>query len=501
MPRTRAPRLRPSSQAVAPAAEGHIPLPGALPRWGTARLPAPPPFTPRNVLATIGPGVIGLGLAVGSGEWLLGPSVIVTYGPELLWITTVAVVLQACLNVEMARYTLYTGEPMMTGYMRTWPGPTFWGWTYSVLSFLQYGWPGWALASATATAAVVLGRMPTAADAGTVIALGYVTFGVCFAIVLLGRKVERTLELAVWAMLICIVAYLLLVDLLTVSGATWRRVATGFLSIGRVPEGADWTLIGAFAAYSGLGGVSNVFITNWMRDKGYGMAATVGYIPGAFGPKTTLAAAGNVFPFNPEAHARWRQWCRYVWVDQWGVFAVGSVAGMALTALLTLEYVPAGSAIEGWAVANLQAKAMAAVHGPLFWYLTLACGFWILFSTQLGVVDGLPRLTTDMLWSGSERVRRWSSEDVRRVYYGVLGIFAVWGCIGLHLAQPLTLIKIGANIAGFNLVLCSLHTLIVNRRVVPPALRASRLQEAGVVACALFYGAFVLSAAAGWLAG
>src|SRR5438034_11580914 len=38
-------------------------------------------------------------------------------------ITTAAVLLQTVLNLEMARYTLYTGEPIVTGFMRTWPGP------------------------------------------------------------------------------------------------------------------------------------------------------------------------------------------------------------------------------------------------------------------------------------------------------------------------------------------------------------------------------------------
>ena len=161
---------------------------GLLPDWGTKPLPAPPTFTRRNVLRTIGPGIIGLGAAIGSGEWLLGPSVIVAYGPTLLWITTVAVLLQVLLNLEMARYTLYTGEPIISGYMRTWPGPGFWGSIYSALAFLQDGWPGWALAAATATAALLLGRMPTAADADFIIWLGYLTFGACFLVTMLGKK-------------------------------------------------------------------------------------------------------------------------------------------------------------------------------------------------------------------------------------------------------------------------------------------------------------------------
>lgn len=474
---------------------------GRLPAWGRAPLPAPPPFTLRNALRTVGPGVIGLGIAIGSGEWLLGPSVVVTYGAALLWITSVSVVLQVFLNLEMARYTLYTGEPVMIGFMRTWPGPGFWGWTYSLLSFLQYGWPGWALASATATAALVLRRMPGDADKGLVVAIGYATFLACFVVVSAGRRIERTLEYAMWFMMAWVFLYLLAVDLATVSRAHWAETFSGFTTFGRVPQGADWFLLGAFAAYSGLGGVGNAFVTNWMRDKGFGMGATVGYIPAALGAGVRLSPHGNVFDVDEASLRSWRAWWRFLNVDQWGIFFVGSIAGMALTALLTLEYVPAGSTIGGWAVANMQASGIARVHGPVFWSLTLVCGLWILFSTQLGIVDGLPRSTTDILWSGSAAARRFRGGDVRAVYYSVLLVFAAWGCVALTLAQPLTLIVIGANMAAVNMVFESLHTLAINRRFLPPALRPSLSREAGLVLCACFYGAFVAATVARALGG
>lgn len=464
---------------------------GRLPAWGRATLPAPPPFTLRNVLRTIGPGVIALGVAIGGGEWLLGPSVIIKYGVALLWITTAAVLLQTVLNLEMARYTLYTGEPIVTGFMRTWPGPRVWGWTYSILALLQYGWPGWALTSATATAALFLGRMPTGSDAGFVVLLGYATFGACLVIVSLGRKIERTLEYAMWGMVGWIVVYLVAVDVTTVSASNWARLARGFVSFGAMPQAADWTLLAAFAAYSGLGGMGNVFITNWMRDKGFGMGATVGYIPTVLGDRVRLAPHGNVFDPTPESLNTWRTWWKFVHVDQWGVFTVGSLAGMGLTCLLTLQFVPAGAVAGEWAVANLQAAGMATALGPAFWYLTLICGVWVLFSTQLGVVDGVPRAITDILWSGSPAVRRWRGGDVRAVYYAVLAAFAVWGCIALNLARPLTLIIIGANVAGVTMVIASAHTLIVNRMLLPRELRPSRWREAALLGCTLFYGSAV----------
>lgn len=462
---------------------------GQLPAWTVADLPAPPPFTFRNALGTIGPGVIGLGIAIGSGEWLIGPSVILKYGSALLWITTVSVFLQVILNQEMARYTLYTGEPILTGFMRTRPGPVFWGWTYGVMALCQYGWPGWALASATASAALLLGRMPGAGDAGTVIALGYVTFGLCFLIVTFGKRVERTLEYAMWFMVAGIMVYLLAVDVFTVSGENWARVLTGFGSLGSLPEGGDWLLLGAFAAYSGSGGIGNAYTTNWMRDKGYGMSATVGFIPSALSKAVPLAAHGSVFRVDATSLNAWRGWWRYVHLDQWMIFGAGSLLGMMLTSLFTVQYVPAGTEAGEWAVANLQATGIAAAHGQIFWYLTIICGFWILFSTQLGIVDGLPRATTDMLWSASPRLRR--GGDVRRVYYGVLIVFAIWGCIGLNLARPITLIIIGANAAAFIFVVESIHTLIVNRLFLPRELRPTLWREAVLVLCAVFYGGFL----------
>ena len=76
---------------------------GALAEWGVRELPLPPRFSFRNALRTVGPGIIGLGIALGSGEWLIGPAVILKYGTALLWITTVSVVLQVILNQEMGR--------------------------------------------------------------------------------------------------------------------------------------------------------------------------------------------------------------------------------------------------------------------------------------------------------------------------------------------------------------------------------------------------------------
>ena len=96
--------------------------------WKIAELPVPPKPRGLGWISAVGPGVIILGASIGSGEFLLGPAAFVKYGLALLWVVGIAALLQTLLTVELMRYTLATGEPVFTGFMRTRPHSTFWAW-------------------------------------------------------------------------------------------------------------------------------------------------------------------------------------------------------------------------------------------------------------------------------------------------------------------------------------------------------------------------------------
>ena len=68
---------------------------------------------------------------------------------------------------------------------------------------------------------------------------------------------------------------------------------------------------------------------------------------------------------------------------------------------------------------------------------------------------------------------------------------ALWGIVALRLAQPVILLQIAANVAGFVFVVATLHLLYINTRFLPPAIRPSRARCAVLVAMSLFYGFFV----------
>jgi hypothetical protein len=464
----------------------------ALPKWKQSELPAAPPFNLRNFFRVIGPGTILLATSIGGGEWLLGPAAALKYGVGILGIVPVSVLLQVVFNIETMRYTLATGEPIFTGFMRlsrrTWPA----GLLYVAFGFLQIGWPALAATSASALFAAFSGRLPQAADAGSLYYYGLFTFLLAFVVLLFGRTIERTLEIASFAMMIWVFGFLLIVNVLFVPLSVSIETAKGFLFFGEIPSGMDWTLIGGFAAYAGAGGVVNLLLSNWARDKGFGMGASMGAISAATSARVTLSPTGNIFPTDDNNLARWRVWMRYLHVEQFVVWGAFCILGMYLTVNMTLAFVPQGVDLTGIAAGAYPAEYLSKTVGSWMWLLTLLNGFWILFSTQLALMDGLVRLTTDILWTAFPRLRDAVRNDVRKLYYGLLVASVLWGCVALQLAQPITLVLIAANAAGFILTFTAIHIILMNRRLLPEALRPSRFREAILVLVSLFFGFFVL---------
>ena len=468
--------------------------------WRIAELPPAP--RPRGLgwFTAIGPGVIALGVSIGSGEFLLGPAAFVKYGLSLLWVVGVAALLQTLLNLELMRYTLATGEPIVTGFMRTRPHSTFWAWFYAALYFLQMGWPGWAGAAAGAVFFLFAKRLPVASESGTVYLIGVGLFLFCTLILTFGRRIERTLEFLNWIMVSLIIFGFAILGLLFVPLSIWIAAIAGFFgfdthsgSFQFLPAGADFFLIGAFAAYAGGGGVANLTLSNWARDKGYGMSSIVGFIPAAVGgKKVALAHSGATFKPDATSLERWRGWWRIIRVDQWGVYFVGAILGMALPALLYVTFVQAGSDIRGLGIAAALAQAVATQKGAIFAGIIAILGVWLLFKAQLDILEGMTRAVTDILWTGSSRIRSWRGGDVRVVYYTVLAVITVWGIIALRLTQPIILLALSANMAGIVFIISSFHLLYVNTRLLPVELRPPMWRRLALVALALFYGLFLV---------
>ena len=497
-----------------------------IPPWEVGELPVPHPLRWRHWSRFVGPGIVMMGIQIGGGEWLLGPEVTARYGGGLMWIATVAILLQVFYNLECGRYALYCGEPIFTGFMRTRPGPRFW---MGVILFLNLSSliPGLSTHGAALAAALWLDRPPGEADRGLVTVLAYVFLVVVALPVLLGGKVYNTLQTIMTVKIASVLTFCLVIGVTCVSWSNWRNVFSGFAKFGTLPSGqggdgstvnvfqywfregswplsalGDIAVIGAFAGYAGGGGFSNAAFGNFVRDKGWGMGSVVGAIPSAIGGRTvTLSHVGKVFAINNENLRRWRGWWSYILVDQVYVWAPGCFMGMALPALLSLEFAPnsslAGKKLE-WAQALITADGIR--HAPRFssgtanllWLMTILTGMLVMLPSQMAIVDDFSRRWTDILWSGSRRVREsMSGNAVKRIYYLILGIFVLWTVVFTYIfstyGTPKLMTLVIANLNNLAIGFTAFHLLWINCTLLPSELQPRWYHRAGLLGCGVFY--------------
>lgn len=494
-----------------------IPDPGCLPAWSENELPEPAPFGMQTILKAIGPGIIVLGGSIGTGEWLMGPQVTVRFEGQLLWIATLAILLQSVLNCEVIRYALATGEPIFTGYLRTKPGPRFWSFAYLLCDFGIF-FPAFAGALAQLLVAAFLGEgKEVGPEHNTLImGVGVAVSLISFALTLFGGKIYNTMLACMTFKVIWVLGFLLFVDIFLVGPDIWARILQGFffpfnangLMIPNNLQLSDWATIAGFAAFAGAGGLSNATFGNYAREKGWGMGAHVGCIPSAVGGAAMeLSPLGTVFRPTAEAMRRWKAWWTHIHFDQYAVWVVGCFAGVMLPAAMSLrvlrpEDIGGAKAMQ---VASIQAQGIANTfpdHRMLFWYLTLFTGFLIIWFTLVQALDHTTRRWTDILWTSSLKARdACGGAGVKRIYYSIAFAYALINC-GVLIANtvigatPFAIVLLTAVTQGFATGVSALHTLYVNRRFLPKALHAPLWREAGLVLCAVFY--FIMTSLASY---
>jgi hypothetical protein len=246
----------------------------------------------------------------------------------------------------------------------------------------------------------------------------------------------------------------------------------------------DWSLLSAFAAIAGAGGLSNALFSNYARDKGWGMGVKVGAIPSAIGGRSIhLSHVGMVFPITPVALERWASWFRHIMRDQIAVWMPCSVIGLALPCMLSLEFLRNTPVSEN-RVAAMTAQGIA-LHFPdysrVLWSVTLFVSFLALAPCAVYSGDLLARHWTDILWVTSPRVKKLAGNRVRWVYYSLLLTYGVWGTITLALLSPLQIAKVGAVLGNIALGFSAFHTLYVNRTLLPRPLRPNLFMQIGLI--------------------
>ena len=215
------------------------PHPGShdMPQWDTGELIEAPRFKWRNILGLIGPGVVMGAAAIGGGEWLAGPQVTARYGPTLLWVAAVSILIQVLYNIEISRYTLYSGEPIFTGKFRIPPGPIVWVVLYLLLDWGSLA-PYLAMGAASPLIAIFQGKIPDPNDKSIALVVKIVAsciFGACAVPLIFGGKVYNSLKVIMSFKLVTVIGFLLFLMFLYSYSSTWWGIASGFFRVGNVP--------------------------------------------------------------------------------------------------------------------------------------------------------------------------------------------------------------------------------------------------------------------------
>jgi hypothetical protein len=470
-----------------------------LPAWEVDEMPEPKPFRWKHMLALIGPGLVLAGGSIGTGEWVMGPQAAAKYHGAMMWAVLLSILAQVVLNTEVMRYTLCTGEPIMTGFLRCKPGPKFWLGFYLVLDFGSL-LPSLAGLAAQIIVVLVQKLGPNdVVDTNAVRIWSYAIFTFCAILVLFGGKVYNIVGAVVSGKFLFLLFYMLLCCLFFVSMSTWGDIWGGLIDPTRFPRNSagnaeiDWGLISALAGFAGVGGMGNIMVSNFVREKGWGMGGKVGAIPSAFGGHhITLSHIGTICPDTPETKRRFQGWFKYLLADQYLVWAFGSLVGMMLPCMLGAEYLRTQSlqGTDQWRWAAALAQDFGAARGQIFFWLTMFCGLIILIPGQFYVVDNVARRWTDAVWSGSAWARKLENRHIKRVYYFFAAAYVFWGIMFFTAFPQLSgsdMMKIAGNLANFTIAATIFQTIYVNRRFLPAGVRPSRAKELAMVLAGLFF--------------
>lgn len=481
---------------------------------GSPTLPAPgsgPPFklhqeVPRvpRLRHLIGPSVIALGMGLGAGEFLLWPNLVAVNGFSIWWLFWIGVVTQFVVLQEIERWTIATGESVFGGMARLTRVP-WWPWFFVLATIVSFAWPGWASQSAEFTGdiiGIVTGRglpwQPIALGMLAFIWLGLAGSRIVYNSL---ERFEIGLVLGFFPML---AVALLVVGIMPEH--VWA-LAKGAVSFGSAPRamltGDQFPTLLIAVAYAGSGGTLLLAQSLWLRDKGFGMASYQGRIAGIRGSNEDVSNTGYVFDHAADATGlkRYLGWTRVARTELLVTFVVLIIVSVVITTLVVAATIGtdnpelAGNLSQ---MVELQGEALAAKGGAWLQVMFLLGGAFVLFSTQLGIVDTVTRIAGTVFY---ERYgRNTSFWTLKRSFLFILTgfvlasmsiIVASWiGREGLGSLQPDFLVLIAGPFTIASMYCFAIVVGVMSARRLPRALGPGLWNRIGLLWAAVLWGWF-----------
>ncbi|GAB3934534.1 Nramp family divalent metal transporter [Kribbella albertanoniae] len=449
----------------------------------TKNLPAPQvrdlPEPPTKTWKVIGPGMVGAGVGLASGEFILWPYISSQVGLVFLWGALVGVGIQWFLNMEIERYTLATGETALTGFNRF---GKHWGLFFAIMTYFANMWPGWATSSATMLTYLFGGGDAAWIAIGILLAIGLI---LTFAPV-----VYVMLERLIFVKILAVALLVVLALIFAIRAKTYSALGDAATHPEFPVEQLGFALMMGAIAYAGAGGGQNLVQSNWIRDKGFGQGLHVPRLtsPITGEPTADPTANGYVFPPDDVNMARWKRWWKFANIEQGMTFVAITVATIVFTSMLAHATLFGDDTVKNnISFLKIEGVTLQTLVGGWFGYLFWAIGAFSLFAAAAGIVDYTSRLTADMI---KARYLRTSKITESKLYFGLVWGLVAFGIIVLlsGLTQPLVLLVISACTAGTMMFVYSGLLWYMNSRALPKAIRITPVRTAVLAFAFLAFG-------------
>jgi len=441
---------------------------GKLPPFGVRPLPAFPGWW-----AMLGPGVVWMALAQGSGELIWWPRLVAKYGTGFLFLLLPACLLQFPLNYAIGRYTLLTGESIWQGFIRLNRWFALGLWALMTVHFLWFG----AFVTAGSTGLAALWDFPAGwSQQEKTLLWSWLTVLVLFPALLLSPTAYRLIERFMLGVAVITVVGLVISCLQPSVRAALPDFMRGlvrphfppFAELPRPWEGRDATPLLTAVTFAGLGGFWTLFYSYWLREKGAGMAAHIGRITSPLtGRPEVIPLAGYVPDAGPGVRERWRRWRLYLCVDSL-IGILGNAVTTLLTSLLAFALLyPQGLVPEEWELVVHQMRFFEVSWGGAGKVLFALVAAAFLSDTWVTTLDATSRVHTDFALTYFPRARRYHP---RTWYYGIATGLTGVTILTMHFASPATLILLTAVLGFLGTVIFTGALLVLNHRWLPARL-------------------------------
>ncbi|WP_338597783.1 Nramp family divalent metal transporter [Saccharopolyspora sp. SCSIO 74807] len=422
-----------------------------------------PPRTWRASLRFFGPGLIVSASVVGSGELIATTALGAEAGFAILWLIIVSTFVKVAVQIELARWTISTGQPVMTGCNKVAPRIGRIGWItvlwliMAVAKLIQLG----GVIGATATACSILA--PVGGDPLGTTSLAVWTVALAAAtIVLLYSNHYSLIERGAAAL----VAIFVVITVVIAAGLPFTPFAYGTsdvlsgLSFG-IPPGVVGVAIAAFGI-TGIGSDEIIAYQYWCLEKGY--ARWTGPADGS--DARTKRANG---------------WIRVMYRDALLSWVVYTLATLAFFVMGAAVLHPQGLVPEGNGMLTTLSRMYTDTLGNWAGVLFLIGAIAVLGSTLWASLPSWARVWTNTLallgvldWTDQRARTRWL-----RIFTVALPI--TWSAAYLLLSEPVVMVQVGGISGALFLVGVVVAVWYLRNTETDPRLRGSRAFNAALV--------------------